>query len=69
MKITLNDLNVLATERRIQLFPCFLGSPDKTDTLEKHHRMLAMTGYVCIYSGYLCNINRMQIQNAKAIKL
>lgn len=70
MKITLNDLNVLTTEGRIQLFPCFSGSPGKTDTLEKkHHRILAMTGYVCTYSVYLCDLNTMQIQNAKAFKL
>lgn len=46
------------------------SSPGKTDTLEKnHHRILAMTGYVCTYSVYLCDLNTMQIQNAKAFKL
>jgi len=36
MEISLNNLNVLATERRVQLFPWYSGSPGKRDTLEKN---------------------------------
>lgn len=68
MKITLNYLNLLAIERRIQLSPWVLCSPGNTYTLEKNlHRSLAMTGYFCSYSDNLYNWKTMEIENPEAL--